>query len=78
MANQEKVVARLIELQEENERQLILLERCYTVLGNMARENTGWRAFFRRWPISHEPLRSDAKNLMPLLVTALFDEAADA
>lgn len=49
-----------------------LLERCGTVLGNMALENeTGLGAIFNRWPISHEPLRSDAKNLVPLIDAAL-------
>lgn len=42
-----------------------LLGRCRTVLGNMARENEG--ATFFRWPINHEPLRADAKNLLPLI-----------
>lgn len=46
-----------------------LLERCRTVLGNMALENEG--AIFNRWPISHEPLRHDAKNLVPLIDAAL-------
>lgn len=32
------------------------------VLENMALENEG--AIFRRWPISHEPLRSDARNAL--------------
>lgn len=45
------------------------LERCRTVLGNMAEERTGfWASLFgRRWPISHEPLRADAKNLLPII-----------
>lgn len=42
-----------------------ILERCRTVLGNMALEREG--AIFNRWPISHEPLRADAKNLVPLI-----------
>lgn len=42
-----------------------LLERCRTVLGNMARENEG--AIFNRWPINHAPLRADARNLLPLI-----------
>ena len=46
-----------------------LLKRCQTVLGNMAKENEG--AIFNRWPISHEPLRSDAKHLVPLIDTYL-------
>ncbi len=46
-----------------------LLMRCRTVLGNMAEENEG--AIFRRWPINHEPLRADARNLVPLIDDAL-------
>lgn len=49
----------------EIERLRGLLGRCRTVLGNMARENDG--AIFNRWPINHEPLRHDAKNLLPLI-----------
>lgn len=49
-----------------------LLMRCRTVLGNMALENeTGLNSIFNRWPISHEPLRADAKGLVPLLDEAL-------
>jgi hypothetical protein len=45
------------------------LERCRTVLGNMAQEREGfWAGLFgRRWPINHEPLRADARNLLPIL-----------
>lgn len=46
-----------------------ILMRCRTVLGNMADENEG--AIFNRWPINHEPLRADAKNLVPLIDEAL-------
>lgn len=52
----------------EIERLLGLLTRCETILGNMALENEG--AIFNRWPISHEPLRSDARNLLPLIKQA--------
>ncbi len=48
-----------------------VLERCRTVLGNMALENPG--SWFLRWPIHHEPLRSDARNLLPLIDAALGD-----
>ena len=49
-----------------------ILMRCRTVLGNMALKNeTGLSSIFNRWPISHEPLRSDAKNLVPLIDEAL-------
>lgn len=44
-------------------RLIAVLRRANTILGNMAMENEG--AIFRRWPISHEPLRGDAKNLLP-------------
>jgi hypothetical protein len=53
-----------------------LLERCRTVLGNMALENEG--AIFNRWPINHEPLRSDAKNLVPLIDEALAQSSAES
>ena len=45
------------------------LKRCRVVLGNMAEENPGlWNELTgRRWPINHEPLRADAKNLVPLI-----------
>lgn len=46
-----------------------LLGRCRTVLGNMAEERLGfWASLFgRRWPVNHEPLRGDARNLLPLI-----------
>ena len=56
------------ELRAEVERLRGLLTRCETILGNMALENEG--AIFNRWPISHEPLRSDARNLLPLIKQA--------
>lgn len=45
------------------------LIRCQTILYNMALENE--RAIFFRWPINHEPLRADAKNLLPVISAAL-------
>jgi hypothetical protein len=45
------------------------LERARTVLGNMALENEG--AIFNRWPINHEPLRADAKGLLPMIDEAI-------
>ncbi len=45
------------------------------ILGNMAQENDGFLAiFFNRWPISHEPLRHDAKCHLRMMAEAL-DEA---
>jgi hypothetical protein len=43
-----------------------LLSRARTVLGNLAAENERpwWNFWTPRWPISHEPLRADAKNLV--------------
>lgn len=54
---------------DDAESHVALLKRCRTVLGNMAMERTGfWAALFgRRWPINHEPLRSDARHLLPLI-----------
>ncbi|KPG01804.1 hypothetical protein IP86_03070 [Rhodopseudomonas sp. AAP120] len=46
------------------------LKQCRTVLGNMALENERFLAkwgFARRWPINHEPLRNDAKNLLLII-----------
>jgi hypothetical protein len=44
----------------------MLLSRARTILGNLAAENDlKWWEFWKpRWPIHHEPLRSDAKNLI--------------
>ena len=56
-------------LRTENERLRATLERAKTILGNMALENKG--LFHRRWPISHEPLRADARNLLPVIDRAL-------
>ena len=41
-----------------------LLLRALAILHCMATERTGWRAFFRRWYYSDEPLRNDAANLV--------------
>ena len=49
------------------------LQRCQIVLGNMALENEG--AVFNRWPINHEPLRNDARNLLPVIKAALDKDA---
>ena len=38
--------------------------RALRILEHMALERTGWRSFFRRWHINHEPLRHDAANLV--------------
>lgn len=46
-----------------------VLQRCQMLASNMAMENEG--AIFNRWPIHHEPLRSDAKHLLPLINAAL-------
>lgn len=53
----------------ERERCVLLLERCHTVLANMAKENEG--AIFNRWPINHEPLRADARSILPDLEAAI-------
>jgi hypothetical protein len=52
-----------------------ILERCRTVLGNMALEREGfWASFLgRRWPIHHEPLRNDARSLIPLIDSAIVE-----
>ena len=48
---------------------LIMLDHCRTILSNLARENEG--AIFDRWPIKAEPLRADAKRLLPELAELL-------
>lgn len=47
----------------------LLLARCRTILGSMAKENES--AIFNRWPINHEPLRADARALLPEIDKAL-------
>jgi len=59
-------------LTADRNRLLGLLGRCRTILANMALEREG--AIFRRWPISHEPLRADAKNVLPLIDAAIEGE----
>lgn len=56
---------------------MLALKRCRTVLANMAEEREGfWNEVFgRRWVISHEPLRADAKNVLPLVDAVI--EAVD-
>ena len=39
-------------------------QRAERILHNMALERTGRGRWFRRWFISHEPLRNDAANLL--------------
>jgi hypothetical protein len=65
----DQIERELAEVKAENAALKALLIRCRTVLGNMALENEG--AIFNRWPISHEPLRADARNLIPLLDAAI-------
>lgn len=49
------------------------LKRAETILSNMAEERTGfWNSIFgRRWPVNHEPLRSDARNALPEIRRAI-------
>ncbi len=56
-------------LTADRNRLLGLLGRCRTILANMALEREG--AIFRRWPINHEPLRGDAKGVLPLIDAAI-------
>jgi hypothetical protein len=37
--------------------------RILNILDNLQKENTGIKGFFRRWKISHEPLRADARSV---------------
>ena len=43
--------------------------RILNLANNLQKENRGILEFFRRWKISHEPLRNDARSL--------FDELAE-
>jgi hypothetical protein len=61
----------------DEERLRNVLERCRTILSNMAEENEGGGMFIPRWPIDHEPLRADAKNLLPLIDAALAQSDAE-
>ena len=45
----------------------VLRLRLMLLLENLTLENTGWWRFFRRWQISDEPLRNDAKNILEQL-----------
>ncbi len=73
MSYDEKCAGRIINAQAaEIEDLRLLLVRCRTVLGNMARENPN--AIFFRWPIHHEPLRNDARGLLPIIDEALSDQ----
>jgi len=58
----ETLTARVAELEKA-------LARCLVILENMALENEG--AIFNRWPINHEPLRADAKGVIPIARAAL-------
>lgn len=56
----------------EIERLRRLLGRGVTILDNMAKENKPAIAFgWKRWPVHHEPLRADAKNLLAELRISL-------
>lgn len=73
VTKQETVEAGDVEaLRRELAHVLYVLSRCHTVLFNMAQENEG--AIFFRWPINHEPLRHDARNLLPLIDEVLGDD----
>lgn len=55
----------------EVERLRAALERARTILTNMALEYERSAPWMRRWHIPHEPLRADAKNLLPTIDAAL-------
>lgn len=59
-------------LKAENAHLRVALLRARTVLGNMAMERPD--ATFFRWIVPHEPLRADAKELLPVIDTALGQE----
>lgn len=51
----------------------LALELCHGLLQNLAAERPGYwnRVFGRRWVIADEPLRADARRLLPLVERAL-------
>jgi hypothetical protein len=67
---------------QRNERLRATLVRCQTVLSNMALENERAWLGIGRWPIHHEPLRADARHLLPdierVLVGAVEQHAPQA
>lgn len=76
MTNQSDMVSRTAVIRGaslEVERLRSVLRRCRTILGNMAEENEG--AIFDRWPIHHEPLRADARSLLPVIDEILPEES---
>jgi hypothetical protein len=69
-----KIARRIREIPVPDDANVLrLLERAQTILGNMAAEEHAGFPFFgaTRWKISDEPLRADAKNLLPLIDAAL-------
>lgn len=52
-----------------------VLVRAQTILENMAMERTPAALWGNRWPIHHEPLRADAKALLPVIRAALEEKA---
>ena len=64
----------MITSQASTEDLVRVLRRCRTILGNMAEEREGlWNELTgRRWPINHEPLRADAKNVLRIIDEVLF------
>lgn len=47
-------------------------DRIIDILHNMSLENKGFKKFFRRFYIHHEPLRNDAYNLLKEMKTLKF------
>ena len=64
----EKIAEEMKQQRAEIERLRDALRRAETILSNMAEENN---SMFDRWPIHHEPLRADARNLLPQIRAAL-------
>ena len=56
----------------EQHRQIVAaLVRAQTILENMAMEKEHAMPWMNRWPIHHEPMRADAKALLPVIRAAL-------
>ena len=52
-----------------------VLVRAQTILENMALEYKHAMPWMDRWHIHHEPLRADAKALLPVIRAALEEKA---
>lgn len=60
---------------EQHRAVVAALVRAQTILEGMALERTPAALWGNRWPVNHEPLRADAKALLPVIRAALGEKA---